>query len=238
MKNFKILMHIVILFGAIILFINVTYGWYVANDKVDASGIEATTEDQNMTYTIEYYNGTSYVNNLNSISNAFPGSVSYFRVKIEGTDLEPNDYNYEMTISSVSSKITDNTIKVTNSTVTYDSVKLYDIENNKVTYASKTLYNVSGTSLTLCDYKIESVYKLYSNCAYNDTLPDTANTLTETINISKDMIKKDTNYYYYFALEFNEEASLVKLNDTLSVSNPYMFQTLVINSIKIERLDS
>lgn len=238
MKNFKILMHIVILLGAIILFINVTYGWYIANDKVDASGIEARTEDQNMTYTIEYYNGTSYVNNLNSISNAFPGSVSYFRIKIEGADLKPSDYNYEMTISSVSSKITENTLEVTNTTVTYDSVKLYDIENNKVTYASKTLYNVSGTSLTLGDYKIESVYKLYSNCANSDTLPKTSYALTDTLTISKNMIKEDTNYYYYFALEFNEEASLVQISDTQSVSNPYMFQTLVINSIKIERLDS
>ena len=238
MKNMKILMHIIILLSAIILFINVTYGWFVSNKKVNTNGINALTEDQNMTYSIEYYDGTSYNDSINSISNTFPGSVSYFRIKIVGTDLIPNDYNYEITMTEVSSKITDNTIKVTNSTITYDSVKLYDIENNKVTYASKTLYNVSGTTLELVDYKIEDVYKIYPNCTNSDSLPETSYSLIDKVKIIKNMIKEETNYYYYFALEFNEEDSLVKLNDTLSVSNPYMFQTLVINSIKIERLDS
>ncbi len=238
MKNLKIILHIIILLGVIALFINVTYGWYIKNNTVDANGITATTEDQNMTYSIEYYNGTSYVDNINTISNTFPGSVSYFRIKIVGADLNPSDYNYEMLVKNYSSKITENTIKVTNSTITYDSVKLYDITNNKVIFNSKILYNISGSDIALDSFKIEDVYKIYSNCAYTDTLPSTSYALNDTVNITKDMIKSETNYYYYFALEFNEEASLVKYDDTTNISNPYMFQTLVINSIKIERLES
>ncbi len=235
MKYFKLLSSIIILIVTIFVFLSATYGWYVTNKNTDATGIEAKTNDEVMKYSIEIYDGSHYVSNKNTISNAFPGDVSYFRIKIVGADLIPSDYSYTINFECLSSIIED-TIQVSDSYVTYDSVELYKIENNKVLINDKTLYNISESNISLEDYKIENVYKFYSNVKNGDTLPSTNNDLVDSITIESTTIKDENDsYYYYFALEFNESSSIVTYNSS-ETSNPYMFQKLTIKSIKIERL--
>lgn len=235
MKYFKLLSSIIILIVTIFVFLSATYGWYVTNKSADASGIEAKTNDEIMKYSIEVYDGSDYVNNINTISNAFPGDITYFRIKIVGADLIPSDYSYNINFECLSSIIAD-TIQVSDSYVTYDSVDLYKIENNKVLINDKTLYSINDREISLEDYKIENVYKFYSNVKNGESLISTNNDLSDTITIESTTIKhEEDSYYYYFALEFNESASIVTYND-IETSNPYMFQKLTINCIKIERL--
>ncbi len=245
-RNIKLLTSIVMLSITLITFITSIFGWCTTNKEATASGIIGTTNDPNIDYTLEVYNSTSnnYLStNTMSFNNIKPGDTFYFRFKIAPHDknLDVSTLKFDITFTSTSS-LQENTLTYdsTNNIITYDSVKLYPVTNNEVTFDDKTLYKISDSSILLGDYEIKDTFKVYPNIKKSDAL--TANTgtlLTEVLSTYKEdtnyIAQENDNYYFYFALEFNEALSLVTDNGVES-SNAYEFQKLDIEAITIKRV--
>lgn len=244
-RNIKLLTSIVMLSITLITFITSIFGWYTTNKETTASSIIGSTNDPNIDYTLEVYDSTSTSyssTNTMSFKNVKPGDTFYFRFKIapHDTSLDVSKLKFDITFTSFTSSLLEDTL-VYNSTkniITYDSVKLYSVTDDKVTFGKKTLYNISNLSISLGEYKIADTFKVYPNVKNGDTLGDNTS-LTEVLSTySTDtnyIINESSNYYFYFALEFNKDLSLVTDNEVES-SNAYEFQQLDIDTITIKRV--
>lgn len=251
-KNLKLLMSIITLALTLITFMTSIYGWYVTNKEATATGLKVSTYDPQVNYELESYDSSSKTyssTNSMSFSNIAPGDVFYFRFKItpRDSDLDVTTLKFNLTFTDYESSIADSTISYNSEkkTIVYDGVKLYNVETNATTgantvsFGNKTLYSISGTTISLSDYKIESTFKAYTNQKPTDKSLGTGvllNGVINTYNGATNYIEKDSNnYYYYFALEFNETLSLLTDNDIQS-SNAYEFQKLEIKEITIKRV--
>lgn len=246
-RNIKLLTSIVMLSITLITFITSIFGWYTTNKEATASGIIGSTNDPNIDYTLEAYDSTSnsYSDTKTmSFSNIKPGDTFYFRFKIapHDTSLDVSALKFDITFTSFTSSLQENTLTYdnTNNIITYDSVKLYSVTNNEVTFDDKTLYKISDSSILLGDYEIKDTFKVYPNIKKSDALTaDTGTLLTEVLSTYKEdtnyIAQENDNYYFYFALEFNEALSLVTDNGVES-SNAYEFQKLDIEAITIKRV--
>ncbi len=244
-RNIKLLTSIVMLSITLITFITSIFGWYTTNKEATASGIIGSTNDPNIDYTLEAYDSTSNSysdTDTMSFSNIKPGDTFYFRFEIapHDTNLDVSALKFDITFTSFTSSLQENTLTYDsdNSIITYDSVKVYSVTENKVTFGDKILYNISNSSISLGDYKIADTFKVYPNIKNNASLGD-GTLLTEVLSTYKDDVnyiaQENGNYYFYFALEFNEELSLVTDNGVES-SNAYEFQKLDIETITIKRV--
>ena len=133
--------------------------------------------------------------------------------------------------------------------------------------SAKTLYNISGSTISLADYKVEDTFRFYSYgvCPTSpDSIVSGTSGVTVTYNnapldndVTNDNITPSalgnvtTNYsitssgtetiaFAYFALEFNDEASIVDYTytfdenpKTCSDSNLYQAQYLNIKRINV-----
>lgn len=134
--------------------------------------------------------------------------------------------------------------------------------------SAKTLYNISGSDISLDAYKVENTFKFYNYgvCATSpNTITSGVSNVTVTYNnqaldndVTNDNLTPSdlgavrTNYsvtasgsgdtiaFAYFALEFNDEASIVNysysldsINKTCSDSNLYQAQVLNIKKINV-----
>lgn len=251
-KNIKLLMSIITLSLTLITFLTSIYGWYVANKEAEATGLKVNTYDPQVDYELQSYDSSSKSyssTNSMSFSNIAPGDVFYFRFKItpRESDLDVTTLKFDITFTGYESSIAESTISYnsTKKTIVYDGVKLYNVVTNATTgentvsFGNKTLYFISGTSISLSDYKIESTFKAYANQKATDVSLGTGALLNGVINTyngaTNYIVKESDNYYYYFALEFNEALSLVTDNNIES-SNAYEFQKLEINEITIKRV--
>ena len=251
-KNVKLLMSIITLTLTLITFMSSIYGWYVTNKEAEATGLKVTTYDPQLDYELQSYSEetkTYSKYNTMSFSNIAPNDVFYFRFKItpREDDLDVSTLKFNMTFSDYESSLAESTL-VYNSTkkiITYDSVKLYSVitdetsGENTVSFGGKTLYKINNNTVTLDKYKIQDTFKVYANQKPSDESLGTGvllNGIVNTYNGDTNYIEIDNgNYYFYFALEFNEELSLVTDNNIES-SNAYEFQKLEISEITIKRV--
>ena len=242
-KNLRLLFSIIILSFALVLSIYSIYGWYVSNKNTDATGITGTTYDDQFTYSLEKYDATSkvYTSTNLSFSNIKPNDVFYFRLKFipNNDSIDATGLNFNISFNEItSSLISDLTYDSTNTCITYNDVKLYALKDNKVSTdlidnKNKVIYKIDNNKITLQDCKIENTFKVYGNIKNTDT-PSSGISLKETLFTNRNIVKDSNSYYYYFALEFNEELSLETIEGVKS-SNAYMFQKLEIKSLKIAR---
>ncbi len=143
----------------------------------------------------------------------------------------------------------------TSTTSSSKNVKLYKIENNKVTVnvlkdnsssgvienynTSKTLYTIDNNIISLADLKIENVFKFYKfNSEPDATKEDKAllegitPTSLKDVKVNYNLTSTIDKAYLYFALEFNDNASLALIDGVLS-SNAYLYQKLIIGAISV-----
>ena len=77
----------------------------------------------------------------------------------------------------------------------------------------------------------------------NDESLDEADSVTSLsllpkfdITVNQSDLDADNNAYYYFALEFNEEDSLVQMpNSSVPTSNCYLYQKFIISEVAISK---
>ncbi len=222
------------------------FAWYTNNKNVSASGIVGSTADSDYSFSLEMFLNDKYseINTKISLRDLNPGDVFYFRIKVLNKSKDPKaDLSFNIKFSNVESNLTNNLV-VNNGYVSYNvssekKVNLYEIKENKVTIGTenKVLYNIENSSISLANYKIEDVFRVYPNLIKSNDSFSTDNNkpgLAST-EINVKTIEETNSYYCYFVLEFNSEASLVTIDDTES-SNAYMFQELIIKSIDIREV--
>lgn len=242
-RKMSLIISSISLLVTLTLLIVTMYSWYTNNKYVSASGLVSTSKDDPFLYSLEYYSKNSYIefnDDSLSLSNIYPSDVFYFRVKVSKKNSEESsNYNFNIQLSNIVSDLDSKlSASYSNSTyiVSYDEVPLYTSTTdaisitNSSTNEEKTLYTITKSdstyTLSLADYKIEDVFKLYVDVDINSDLnQDNAKTLSSKESITC------TNNYLYFAIEFNENASLVNDN-----SNCYMYQILTIKSININAI--
>ena len=222
------------------------FAWYTNNKNVSASGIVGSTADSDYSFSLEMFLNDKYseINTKISLRDLNPGDVFYFRIKVLNKSKDPKaDLSFNIKCSNVESTLTNNLV-VNKGYVSYNvssekKVNLYEIKENKVTIGTenKVLYNIENSSISLANYKIEDVFRVYPNLIKSNDSFSTDNNkpgLAST-EINVKTIEETNSYYCYFVLEFNSEASLVTIDDTES-SNAYMFQELIIKSIDIREV--
>ena len=201
-----------------------------------------------------------------SISNIQPGDSFFFRIIITTS----KNINLNMDFSGIESDIdnsiaVENGYVTIGSTKRYNIVnnKVQVTEGG----SAKTLYNISGSTVSLADYKVEDTFRFYNYgvCTTNpNSIISGVSGVTVTYagspldnDVSNDGITPvalgnvATNYsvtasgsqtvaFAYFALEFNDEASIVDYSytfdgntKTCSDSNLYQSQYLNIKRINV-----
>ncbi|MBQ9900358.1 MAG: hypothetical protein IJM36_04460 [Acholeplasmatales bacterium] len=201
-----------------------------------------------------------------SISNIQPGDSFFFRIIITTS----KNINLNMDFSGIESDIdssiaVENGYVTIGSTKRYNIVnnKVQITEGG----SAKTLYNISGSTVSLADYKVEDTFRFYSYgiCTTNpNSVVSGTSGVTVTYagspldnDVSNDGITPvvlgsvatnytvtaagtDTIAFAYFALEFNDEASIVDYSytfdgstKTCSDSNLYQSQYLNIKRINV-----
>lgn len=219
------------------------FAWYVSNKNVSANGIVASSADSDFNFSLEMYKDTEY-SEVNTdkidLGNLNPGDLFYFRIKVSKKNKElTDDLKFNIKFSGVESKIDDEKLCVNDSFVSYKYdtnkyVNLYEIEENKVVTDStenNVLYNIDEENkISLVNYKIQDAFKVYPNVKKNDSISE-GKLMSENIDV-----KIIDDFYCYFALEFNEDLSLVTI-DGVESSNAYMFQNLIIKYIDIKEAE-
>ena len=204
-----------------------------------------------------------------SISNIQPGDSFFFRIIITTS----KNINLNMDFSGIESDIdssiaVENGYVTIGSTKRYNIVnnKVQVTEGA----SAKTLYNISGSTVSLADYKVEDTFRFYSYgiCTTNpNSIVSGTSGVTVTYagspldnDVSNDGITPvalgnvatnytvtaagtDTIAFAYFALEFNDEASIVDYsytfdNNTKECSDSNLYQSQYLNIKRINVLES
>ena len=252
-KKFDKILPICTLLVTLFLLVMVVMAWYVSNDTVTASGITGATQGENYTLTLERgqydeVNGWSWhkVDEL-SFTNVTPGNSFYFRIKLDTNGNLDESINLSASFNGVSSELISNKLQILDGYVcTSDGYALYEIIDNQVLINDYVLYDCTSGTIKLDDYLIQDTFRFYSfnlDCPTDDESLDEALSVTSLsslpkfdITVTQSDLDSDNNAYYYFALEFNEEDSLVQMpNSSVPTSNCYLYQKFIISEIAISK---
>ncbi len=204
------------------------------------------------------YNWTWQSTNDLSINNMEPGDAFFFRFKVTPT----KNGTYRVSLGNITSSIQkdSNNADIIKQErvgddyyVTFNSTKLFKMDNattmNVYGDTSKTdnlgtLYTYASGKFTLDDYKVQDVFRYYNfgklesdDFGRENVIPsDYTGVALE--NVSYTYTASNTNQFYvYFALEFNDEASLetyLHLDGTVKTdSNLYLCQLLKIGQFEL-----
>ena len=201
-----------------------------------------------------------------SISNIQPGDSFFFRIIITCS----RNINLDMDFAGIESKVDSSITVLNDAIYIGSTKKYNVVNNAvKVTEGSteKTLYTISNGQANLADYLVENTFKFY-NYGVCTTSPNSVDSGTSDVTVTynnkplDNVVSNDgitpvnlgavaTNYsvtasgsetiaFAYFALEFNDAASIVNYsytfdgnNKTCSDSNLYQSQYLNIKSINV-----
>ena len=253
-KKFDRILPICTLLVTLLLLVMVAMAWYVSNDTVTASGITGATQGENYTLTLErgQYDETNVwtwhkVDEL-SFTNVTPGNAFYFRIKLDTNGNLDEPINLSASFDGVSSELIPNKLQILNGYVcTSDGYALYEIVNNQVLIDGKVLYDCTNGTIKLDDYLIQDTFRFYSfdllfpiNATDEYHIGKSSTKLSSLpkfdITVEESDLDAANNAYYYFALEFNEEDSLVQMpNSSVPTSNCYLYQKFIISEVAISK---
>ena len=246
------------------LLICIITAWYVTNKEASATGITGSTDGDS--YSLKLQRGlyddeddewTWIDTNHLAFSNVSPGNTFYFRIALELDN--NNDLNLRASFDNIVSSLMPGKLTVSNNYVSTveGNVPLYKINeddecivNNKVLYQIIDGQDSEGNliqEIYLSEYKIEDTFLFYN---LGTIEPETNDITVLDDLISEDDIKvlsEVSNFnltrseegitYFYFALEFNEELTMVDIyGDGMESSNCYLYQKLSIGYISISKI--
>lgn len=226
MKYFKeyknLILSILSLSATLLLLIVCVLGWYVTNKEAYVTGVVGSTDGIDCDVSLSYYDSeiADFVDaDSISFNNMEPGDAYYFRLACESGD---GEIDLEFVFDGIKSSLNE-TFLIENEKlyISYPinekdsyNIPLYNISDNKVNVNDKTLYSYNTTTSTfsLGNYLIEDTILFY----------DLGNTWTSSIALDDLTGKsiKNPQYvitvdeqvsYHYFALEFNDKLSTVKV---------------------------
>lgn len=225
---------------SVILLVIVAIAWNVAQQQALVNGILVNTGSTNYESTLYIYNNENdqweIPGDKIEFNNIVPNNVFYFALKIYDTS---DSMKLNMRFDNISSFLQSNIYEITEEGLNLNNEVIYKYEENtkNVMVGDKFLYKVDSDRIVLQDYLIEDVFKVYicettvsNEFALESYIPiigeSTPNvTLKEKI-LDGQLINSDEVFHLVFALEFNEDMSLVNGN-----SNCYQYQSLLIKNI-------
>ena len=252
-KSKNLIINVVLLGVTMTLLVISMMAWYVSNTIVTASGISASTDDGLFTLQLERgeYNKTNSTwtwtpTTSLSISNMQPDDAFYFRFRIESRDAG----RLNVRLSNITSTIQDDLLSLAddNKSVLIGGAKYFELDsNNKVIINNKLLYSYANNEFSLGEYLVQDTFKYFdyglgtATFGYDDQVIHCPNysiaTVLSDITANYTVTEAGT-YYGYFALEFNDELSLVTYTHLDGVSkadsNLYQAQALAIKQISVE----
>lgn len=245
MKYKKLMPQIVSLILIVFLLSTVLYAWFSESKTANTAGIEITGENFKInSASLEIYDEDTKnfkEFSADSLNNILPGAKSYFRLKINVSSSYKINVGFKDISSSLLRPVTINDDKVF---IDDYPMEDYDIKSRAidgrnrscVIVDDKVLYvEDNDTSMSLYDYKIEDVflaYELGSNLT-SFVVPDSLDNGTKIKEFSGDSTLNSGENFYYFALEYNEDLSIV-----LGNSNCYQYQGLKIGKITLTKDDT
>ena len=183
-----------------------------------------------------------------SFTNVTPGNAFYFRIKLDTNGNLDEPINLSASFDGVSSELIPNKLQILNGYVcTSDGYALYEIVNNQVLIDGKVLYDCTNGTIKLDDYLIQDTFRFYSfdllfpiNATDEYHIGKSSTKLSSLpkfdITVEESDLDAANNAYYYFALEFNEEDSLVQMpNSSVPTSNCYLYQKFIISEVAISK---
>lgn len=204
------------------------FAWFSNNKYVGTTGVEGTTVGEHYEFKFYVYEDSNWleIQDKISVGEINPGDIIYFR--LDATKLSDEDYGFEARFNKIESKLrTESLIVVDNSiylNTVLGNVWMWDLdEQNQVVVNNKVLYLYKNNQLTLEDYKIEDLIYMYS-------CDSDLNKIDRIEQIEHEMVNPGDSASVYFAIEYNEEASIVEGYD----SNLYCYQTLILNYLVID----
>ena len=242
MKNNNLIFSVFSLLATMFLLVCIVTAWYATNTEADASGIFGSTLGNNYSLKLQRAKVDNEGNVIDWIqtdnlafSNINPGNVFLFRIELN-TDKE---VEFNVRFADVSSSLVSNKLVAIDDWIclNQEGYKLYKLENNQVIIQDKILYEYREGEVKLKDYLIHNTIYFYE-LKEEPTTTTIPNELNGTIlpNVSNYNISStDELKYFYFALEFNEELSLVEI-DGYESSNCYLYQKLTIGYISITKI--
>lgn len=247
MKDKNLIMSILSLCITCLLLVTCILAWYCVNEAVYVNDVVGSTKDLDIV-DLELERGSydsdskkwtwEKVDEL-SFLNINPGNAFYFRLKLDNSTNDDIDVNIRF--NGIDSLLDSNV--VVNPEGTHVCLKqgeyyipLYKIADNKVTLSKGTLYTIDSNEVLLgANYKIENVFEFYqlgTSEPGDDSLTGTPISLPNMTSVAATAIANSATYFY-FALEFDNEASLENING-VDCSNAYAYQSLSISSIYVE----
>lgn len=246
------------------LLICIITAWYVTNEEASASGITGSTDGDSYSLKLQrgLYNSSSeewtWIDTEHlAFSNVSPGNTFYFRIALELEN--SSDLNLKASFDNIVSSLMPNKLTVIDDYVCTieGSVPLYEINSDDQCIVNdKVLYNVMDSldsegnqvkEIYLDDYKIEDTFLFYNLGTVEPETNDITILDDELDNSDIQVLSNVTNFnltrsenettYFYFALEFNEELTMVDVyGDGIENSNCYLYQKLSIGYIAISKV--
>ena len=250
-KSKNLIINIVLLTITAGLLIATMMAWYISNKEVSASGISASTDDG--LFTLELERGTYADDTWSwtptsslSISNMQPNDTFFFRFKITAR----SEGSLRVKLSGISSNLQEDSVTLSNDNISVlvNGAKCYELDNNnRVMINSQILYTYANSSFSLGYYLVQNTFKYYdyeigtSSFEYDDNVLNSPNAGVQLLDISATYNVSDAGIFYgYFALEFNDQLSLVNYQHidgiTKEDSNLYQSQILAIKQISVETI--
>ncbi len=242
MRYKKLIPQFMSLILIIFLLSSFLYAWFSESKTANSNLIEITSESFKInSASLEIYNESTndfIAFNAESLNNILPGAKCYLRLKINVNDDLKINVSFKDISSNLTRKITSSEDKVLVDDYPMEDYSISSKTINGSNYScvmvdDKILYIMKDEeNMDLYDYKIEDIflaYELGSNLV-DFTIP---NSLDDGVKIKEfngsASLNKGDNYYY-FALEYNEDLSLV-----LGNSNCYQYQGLKIGKIALTK---
>lgn len=248
MKKFKeyknLILSLCSLSATFLLLIICVLGWYVTNKEAYVTGVVGSTDGVDSSVSLSYYDGEKFQTaDSISLNDMEPGDVFYFMLTCKSGE---GELELEFIFDGIKSSLNRNFI-IDNEKLCVENgnynIPIYDLnENMNVIVNDKILYSYNSTTsqFSLGNYLIEDTILFY-DLGESWTNPPTLESLTgKNLKDPQYVITvNDAESYHYFALEFNNDLSTIKVDsingetvDTLiENSNLFLYQKLEIESI-------
>lgn len=248
MKIFKeyknLILSICSLSATLLLLIICVLGWYVTNKEAYVTGVVGSTDGVDCSVSLSYYDGEEFQTaDSISLNDMEPGDVFYFMLTCKSGE---GEIELEFIFDGIKSSLNKNFI-IDNEKLCVENgnynIPIYELnEDSNVVVNDKVLYSYDSlTEQFLLDkYLIQDTILFYDLGETWTTPPSLEGLTGESIDDPKYVVKVDNEVsYHYFALEFNNELSTIKVDsingetvDTLiENSNLFLYQKLEIESM-------
>lgn len=245
----KLIYNCILLALSAFMCVTVVVAWFTKNLEVSANNMVMTSINVNCDLNLYLWDGEAYdeVTSPLELPDLTPGKTFYFKLTVQSRS--SSSFVFDVKFWNISSILSDSIIvddedNPTKIGFTGNDTSFYELAeldaNDQCLVNDQILYDYDSVTgdIALSYYKVEDTFRSYTLASDTKSISGvtgqalSANIATDLTLAADDEDDDATSGDYqevYFALEFNEDASLVNGN-----SNCYSFQKLIIQHLIIQ----